>query len=264
MDIDWRWIAPRVLLGVFGGYLVFRWGALIVTGHVEALWLKDYDLYMEATRRWLAGGPFYPDWQTSGLFELRWGAILYPPIALVLFVPFSFLPAWLWILIPLTVTLAVIASHRPGPWRLAVIAALLSIYPLEVLEYTSGTPTIWVVMSMALATRWPWWSALILAKPTLFVFGLVGIRSRNWWLAVLAMTVVTLAWWSMTLTWVGVMLDLRGGNALYSMVNVPLMLVLLVAAYPAIRQKLKNVRAIDPPRTEGAFDLVPNRPLAGG
>ncbi len=166
-DIEWRWIAPRLVLAVIGGYLAFRWGALIATGHVRALWLKDYELYMDATRGWLAGGPFYPDWQTSGPYDIRWGAILYPPVALVLFAPFSFLPGWLWIAIPFGVTLAVIVSHRPGLWRLAAMAVVLAGNPLEILDYTAGTPTIWVVMFVALATRWPWWSALVLAKPTL-------------------------------------------------------------------------------------------------
>jgi hypothetical protein len=232
--IDWRRVLATVLLGVLWGYLLFRVVALVTTGHVSALWLKDYDLYMDATRSWLAGGPFYPEWQTSGAYELRWGAILYPPISLVLFVPFSLLPPLLWVLIPLVVTLAIIGWHRPGPWRLIAIAALLCIYPLELLAYTAGTPTIWIVMFMALATRWPWWSALILIKPTLLPFGMLGIRTRGWWLAFLAITVVTLAMWSLTLTWSLVMIDQQGADLLYSMVNVPFMLVPLVAAYPTL------------------------------
>ena len=162
---------------------------------VRALWLKDYELYMDATRGWLAGGPFCPDWQTSGPYDIRWGAILDPPVALVLFVPFSFLPGWLWIAIPFGVTLAVIVSHRPGLWRLGAMAVVLAGNPLEMLDYTAGTPTIWVVMFVALATRWPWWSALVLAKPTLIVFGLLGVRSRSWWLAVLALSMVSVALW---------------------------------------------------------------------
>ena len=237
-DIDWRWIAPRLVLAVFAGYLAFRWGALIVTGHVHALWLKDHDLYMAATRGWLAGGPFYPDWQTSGPYEIRWGAILYPPVALLLFVPFSFLPGWLWVLIPAAVTLAVVAWHRPGPWRLAVIAVVLASNPMEILDYTAGTPTIWIVMFVALATRWPWWSAIVLAKPTLVVFGLIGVRSRTWWVTAVALSVVSLAFWQMTLTWLGVMVDLQGATVLYSVPNVTLLLVPLVAAYPALRGRI--------------------------
>ena len=228
--IRWAWLAPRAIFGLFAAYVLFRAGALIVTGHVQALWLKDYNLYMDATRRWLAGGPFYPAWQTSGPYELIWGAILYPPVMLILFVPFVYLPAWLWILLPLTVTLVVIASHRPGPWRLAVIAVLLSLDPLGLLSYPAGTPTIWFVMFMALATRWPWWSALILMKPTLLPFALVGVRSRNWWIAASVLFVASLAMWSLTITWIGLAYDQRGSGVLYSVLNVPFMLIPLVAA----------------------------------
>ena len=261
--IDWRWIAPRLLLSVFAGYLAFRWGALIVTGHVEALWLKDHGLYMDATRGWLAGGPFYPDWQTSGPYDIRWGAILYPPVALLLFVPFSFLPGWLWIAIPFGVTLAVIAWHRPGIWRLAVIAVVLASNPMEILDYTAGTPTIWIVMFVALATRWPWWSALVLAKPTLIVFGLFGVRSRSWWAAVVALSVVSLALWPMTLTWFGVMVDLHGVSVLYSVPNVTLLLVPLVAAYPAWRRRLPAAWSLARVRPEASPDGAPGTGLVG-
>jgi ABC-type transport system involved in cytochrome c biogenesis permease component len=98
------------------------------------------------------------------------------------------------------------------------------------LSYPAGTPTIWFVMFMALATRWPWWSALILAKPTLLPFGLVGVRSRNWWIAASVLALATLAMWSLTMTWVGVVFDQRGSGLLYSVLNVPFMLIPLVAA----------------------------------
>ena len=263
-DIDWRWIAPRLVLAVFAGYLAFRWGALIVTGHVEALWLKDHHLYMEATRGWLAGGSFYPDWQTSGPYEIRWGAILYPPIALLLFVPFTFLPGWLWIIVPLGVTLAVVASHRPGIWRMAVIAVVLASNPMEILDYTAGTPTIWIVMFVALATRWPWWSALVLAKPTLIVFGLLGVRSRTWWLAAIAMSLVTLAFWSMTITWFGVLFDMSGVTVLYSVPNAALVLVPLIAGYPTMRSRLASAWPIGPRRTASGHDLSAGAGLVRG
>ena len=261
-DIDWRWIAPRLVLAVFAGYLAFRWGALLVTGHVQALWLKDHGLYMDATRGWLAGGPFYPDWQTSGPYEIRWGAILYPPIALVLFVPFSVLPGWLWIAVPLAVTLAVIASHRPGVWRLAFIAVVLATNPMEILDYTAGTPTIWIVMFVALATRWPWWSALVLAKPTLVVFGLLGARSRTWWLAVGAMTLITLAFWSMTMTWFGVLVDMHGVTVLYSVPNASLVLVPLIAAYPSLRRRVGSAWSLGPIRIAATWRTP--RPVSRG
>ncbi len=77
--IDWRFIAPRALVGLLAAYLVFRVGALVVTHHVNSLWLKDYALYIGATQRWLAGGSFYLPSQLAGPHPLEWGLILYPP-----------------------------------------------------------------------------------------------------------------------------------------------------------------------------------------
>ena len=156
--------------------------------------------------------------------------------------PFTFLPGWLWIAVPLGVTLAVIASHRPGIWRLAVISVVLASNPMEILDYTAGTPTIWIVMFVALATRWPWWSALVLAKPTLVLFGLLGVRSRAWWVAVAALSVVSLASLEMTLTWARVVLDVRGVTIFYSVPNASLMLVPLVAAAPSLWRRAAAAR----------------------
>lgn len=88
------WAVEWAALTTLVGYLLFRALALVVTGHVEALWLKDYTLYMDATQRVVAGGSFYPAEQlVGGPWVLEWGAILYPPVALAWFVPWSFLPA---------------------------------------------------------------------------------------------------------------------------------------------------------------------------
>ena len=53
----------------------------------------DFDLYMAATRSWLSGLGFYHPYQLSGPYEITPGDILYPPVALLLFVPFTVLPA---------------------------------------------------------------------------------------------------------------------------------------------------------------------------
>ena len=58
----------------------------------------DYRLYMDATSHWLSTGAFYAPWQATGSYPLvdqqgfATGAILYPPVALYLFVPFTLLP----------------------------------------------------------------------------------------------------------------------------------------------------------------------------
>ena len=85
------------------------------TGALASYLAVDYDLYMEATRRWLAGGPFYEPYQLAGPYPITAGDILYPPFALVLLVPFTVLPAILWWAIPLAIVGVVVARLRPDP-----------------------------------------------------------------------------------------------------------------------------------------------------
>src|SRR5262245_66686562 len=71
----------------------------------------DYDLYVNATDGWLAGGAFYGQEQLTGAYSIEMGNILYPPVALWLLVPFTVVPAFLWLLAPL-------AIMGWGIWRL--------------------------------------------------------------------------------------------------------------------------------------------------
>lgn len=192
---------------------------------------SDYRLYMETTRNWLEGGSFYPHAQTTGPYVLEWGAILYPPQLLVLFIPFSALPPLLWWLIPSLILLGTVAAYRPSAWTAGAILACLALWPLGAMTWWSGTPTIWFVALMALATRWPTLSALLLAKPTLLPFALLGARSRAWW--IVAGVVIASAGLMPGLTWEWgrSLFHARGPMAslLYSLENVPLMVIPLIA-----------------------------------
>ena len=71
-----------------------RIASLLLAGLFVALWLvslivyvargdlayqgADYQLYMDATARWLSGGPFYEPAQLAGPYPITHGAILYP------------------------------------------------------------------------------------------------------------------------------------------------------------------------------------------
>src|SRR5688500_15477068 len=56
----------------------------------------DFDLYLNATRRWLAGGSYFEPYQLAGPYAIRMGDVLYPPNVLLLLIPFTVLPAILW------------------------------------------------------------------------------------------------------------------------------------------------------------------------
>jgi hypothetical protein len=47
----------------------------------------DYRTYIPAAQSWLDGDGFYRSWQLAGPYELVNPAVMYPPTALVLFVP---------------------------------------------------------------------------------------------------------------------------------------------------------------------------------
>ena len=49
----------------------------------------DYTLYMDATRRWLAGGSFYEPYQLAGPYPIQMGDVLYAPNAMPLFIAFT-------------------------------------------------------------------------------------------------------------------------------------------------------------------------------
>lgn len=221
--------------------------ALVVLG-VSLLWLgvqawviahnpdlqshvgNDYRLYTGAAREFLAGHGFYPGFELAGTFTPDAQPVLYPPQMLALFVPFTVLPAALWYIVPLGITVAVIVSHRPALWAWAAIAAIMAWSAWSFTIYAFGTPTIWLVAALALGTRWPAFAACVLVKPTLIPFALLGVRSRSWWLAVGTglLSAVLLA--PMMADWLRVLLNLRGTSPLvYSLGDWPVMAVPVVA-----------------------------------
>ena len=184
---------------------------------------RDFDLYMDATRRWLAGGPFYEPYQLAGPYDMPWGQILYPPQALALFVPFSLLGTVLgpilFVAVPASITATIVWSYRPGLWAWAAILMVLVLHPDAPLIWIAGTPTIWVVAIVALATRWPWVSAFAWFKPSVFPFALLGVRDRRWWIVTGAFGVSVVLLWPMMIEWVSAITNARGENSglLYSL-----------------------------------------------
>jgi hypothetical protein len=216
---------PIVVVSVLGALLLAE-ELLVLATAIDApryaLWARDFELYMDATRTWLAGGQLYPPEQLAGPFDLPWGQIFYPPHALALFVPFALLGplgAPLFVLGPAVVTAAVILSYRPRFWAWVAILAMLVLHPDAPLPWIAGTPTIWVIMLVALATRWPWVSAFIWFKPSVFPFALAGIRDRRWWIVTGAFAISTVLLWPLVLQWVTVIANARGVNSglLYSL-----------------------------------------------
>src|SRR5450759_422063 len=80
----------------------------------------DYQIYTDATTRWLSDGSYFLPRQLAGPYQLQMGDVFYPPVALWLFVPFTVLPAVLWWAVPIAITAAALERLRPPSWTIAV------------------------------------------------------------------------------------------------------------------------------------------------
>jgi hypothetical protein len=188
----------------------------------------DYRLYIDTASRWLSGGPYFQAYQLAGPYSVSAGDILYPPVALILFVPFTLLPALLWWLLPLAAVVFSLARLRPDrlawPWLAACLA-----WPTTPLKILTGNPVIWAVAALALGVVYAWPSVLVLIKPSLFPFALFGSKSRRWWLAFAVFVVLSLPFGTLWIDWIHSLLNSHGAGLAYSSLEIPILLLPLVA-----------------------------------
>jgi len=195
----------------------------------------DRGIYQEAVLRWVGGGFFYYPEQVAGPYEILQGHILYPPMALIWLVPGAYLPNVLWWGIPIVTTSAIVVRHRPAAWAWPLIGLCACTFSsVEIIA--SGNPGIWISMFVAIGTLWRPAFALVLLKPSLFLFALPGIRSRGWWAIATALAIGSLVLLPMSVDYLHVIVNARGPNAtiLYSLRDVPLMLIPIVAWVPGL------------------------------
>ncbi len=205
---------------------------------------QDFAVLRDATARWLAGGSFYPDYELAGPFRIGLTDVLYPPPAVLLFAPFTVLPALLWWLIPLVGLGLVVAWCRPRPLAVLAIAACL-LYPKSIGLILAGNPAIWLTAAMALGVRWGWPTIVFVFKPTLAPLALAGVRHRSWWVAAGVTAVVSLAFFSMWPDYVTVLHNAQNPRGpLYSIGDIPLVLV-GVLAWAGRRRPVSDATATD-------------------
>lgn len=222
-----RWYRP-LAVGLTALAVVF--GLFVAAQLVGEPVGTDRETYVGAAQRWLAGGPFYYPFQLAGPYEIATGVVLYPPIALYLFVPLSFLPAVAWWAVPLGILAAVIRHHRPAAWAWPLIAACLG-FQWSVMILWTGNPTIWVAAFVALGTLGGPWALAVVAKPTLAPFVLVGARRRSWWIGAVVLALLALPFGSMWPDWFNAVTDIYGWRVgpLYSLGDVPLVAAPVIA-----------------------------------
>ena len=210
---------------------------LVVPHPLEQPFGIDFDLYRDATARWLHGGPFFEPYQVAGPYEIRAGDVLYPPVALWLFVPFAALSgaaatvaAIAWWTIPLAITAGTVRRLRPRPVAWPLIALCVA-NPTTLLKIWTGNPVIWSMAAMALAVVGGSRSAapFVLLKPSLAPFALFGVNRRSWWVGLGLLVLLSLPFGALWADWVASVVNSRGGGALYSALEIPMLLLPLVA-----------------------------------
>jgi hypothetical protein len=188
----------------------------------------DYSLYIDTAARWLHGGPYFQPHQLQGPYEISAGDVLYPPIGLLLFVPFTVLPAILWWALPGAAIVWSLNRLRPARSAWLWIAACVA-WPTTPLKIITGNPVIWAVGAMALGVVYAWPSVLVLIKPSLFPFALFGAWNRRWWAALVCLVVIALPFGSLWLDWVRSVLNSQGGGVAYSILEVPMLAIPVIA-----------------------------------
>lgn len=246
----------RTLILVMSGAIlaIAAWEAVVlwrVIGDQHALG-TDLDYYRGIGQRWLDTGSFYLPRQLAGPYIVKADQdVLYPPTALLLFLPFTILPWPAWWLIPLGTVAWVVLRWRPAPWTWPILAFLVA-WPPQVANLLFGNSDTWVIAAVAggLAAGWP--GVLVILKPSLAPFALAGIRRRSWWVAALLLGLLSLA---MVPLWADYLAAIRNSDVgpTYSVQDIPPMLIPVLAwlgrqpdgidrLAPALRRLLRGLR----------------------
>lgn len=231
-------MTPRARLVVFlvGGALLAYDAGLWATAIRSGFWVPpfgaDLDLYRDAAVRWFETGVWFQPYQLAGPYE-TWNAypmpILYPPTTIPFFLAWAVLPSFLFWAVPIVGTFAIVARYRPS-WQVWTVVAGCALFPTTASSTWTGNGTLWIAFVVALATIRPAFGPLVMLKPTLAPFALVGIRSRSYWVAAIALAAFSVAWGPLLVDWFVAIVNGRGnGGVLYSVWQFPMVAIPVVA-----------------------------------
>lgn len=202
--------------------------AVMIVPSPDALGV-DYRLYVGAAQRWLDSGMFYDPGQLGGPYHVHsLPAILYPPVILLMLVPFTVLPGVLYWLIPGGLALAAFVRMRPAPWSIALMS-LLGVTDWVQGPILWGTPVFWLVPVVAWAFLLGWPGPIVLLKPTLAPFALAGLtRPRAFVLGAIGLAVLSLPFAPLWFQWLAAIRD-SDLDPLYGISQVALLLLPTIA-----------------------------------
>jgi len=182
-------VAITGVLALFGAaILLARWQGFDRMGLIGV----DLEIYLGYAKRFVDTGSMYAANQLTGPYPGQpyvSGPIpadmpcLYPPTTMYLFAPFLVLPSIAWWAVPLGVVGYVLHRLRPARWTWPLI-----VLPLVTPDFTAGIVTgntlMWLVAAVAGGLVWGWPALLVLIKPFLAPFALIGARKRAWWIGI--------------------------------------------------------------------------------
>ena len=204
----------------------------------------DLSGYLDGARRFLAtGSPYLPE-QVAGSWHLQPHSFIHPPVALVLFVPFLWLPAILWWAIPIVGTTWIMIRSRPAPWTWPLVALCLA-WPRSQGSILDGNTDLWAMFAVALGVRYGWPFIFLIVKPTFAPLAILGTNDRRIWIAAAIAAAATLPLVSLWLDYFAVIRNTDLGLG-YSVLNMPLIVMPLASLFPSRRQE----------RAVGAVDIV--------
>lgn len=228
------WYRP-LMLGLAVPPLLFGLAVLNVEAQItHGITGADLRVFVELGHRWLATGTIYAPYQLTGPYSAAMTADItqtpgvYPSAIGPLFVPLTLLPfpltAVLWWAVPWAFLAYALWRWRPAPWTWPLMAIGLG-WPQW--SIWSGGTSMWIMAAAAAGLLWRWPSALILLKPTFAPLALIGIRDRQWWIAVAVIAAVTLV--GPGLDYVAVVANATDSlGVLHSAAETPMVLVPLV------------------------------------
>jgi hypothetical protein len=212
-------------------------------GGTYSRWGMDLALYVSRASAFLDTGTPYSPWQVTGEPYAIGGEVwLYPPTTLLLAIPFIWVPALAWWLIPFGIFACALWRWRPSLWIVPVLAMILA-WPRTVGAISAGNTDMWVVAAVSLGLIWGWPLALVLLKPSVVPLLLLGIGSPRPVFAGLALvaggSLLFLPLWP---SFVIAAPSAETPGILYSLPNLPMLLAPVAAYLLATRRADRSAR----------------------
>jgi hypothetical protein len=161
-------------------------------------------------------------------------------VTLPILVAFAYVPAAWWVGWGILFT-GGLARLRPASWAwplLLLLATTSALVPVLI----AGNPVIWILLGTLFARITGWSGALVLLKPTLAPFALLGIERRSWWIACGLVAVACVPFQGLWVDWYHAVTNIEGVNITYSFAQIPMMLIPVVAIWastvPGMRPEL--------------------------